>query len=147
MGWSIGYDDDLERDIGYGVPAYCDHPGCNAEIDRGVSHLCGFNSDTGEGCGLHFCGAHLHHRFIDPAIDPDEAPRGPLCDACDCGEAAYPKKPDHPDWLRWKLSDESWAAWRQENPKAVAAARAALSAAEQAAASQGVDRKGASDAA
>ena len=35
MSWSIGYDDNWDRDIGYGVPAYCDHPGCNEEIDRG----------------------------------------------------------------------------------------------------------------
>ena len=34
MGWSIGYDDNWKRDIGYGVPAVCDHPGCNEKIDR-----------------------------------------------------------------------------------------------------------------
>src|SRR4051812_7048849 len=26
MGWSIGYDSNWQRDIGYGVPAFCDHP-------------------------------------------------------------------------------------------------------------------------
>ncbi len=26
MGWSIGYDKNLKRDIGYGVPATCEHP-------------------------------------------------------------------------------------------------------------------------
>ena len=34
MGWSIGYDNTWNRDIGYGVPATCDHLGCAAEIDR-----------------------------------------------------------------------------------------------------------------
>ncbi len=37
MGWSIGYDDNWKRDIGYGVRATCDHPACNAKIDRGLS--------------------------------------------------------------------------------------------------------------
>ena len=35
MGWSLGYDGRWKRDIGYGVPAVCDFPGCNEEIDRG----------------------------------------------------------------------------------------------------------------
>ena len=29
MGWSIGYDTNWKRDIGYGVPAKCDHPRCD----------------------------------------------------------------------------------------------------------------------
>ncbi len=44
MGWSLGHDNrwgKFGRDIGYGVPAICDHPGCNAEIDRGLSYVCG----------------------------------------------------------------------------------------------------------
>ncbi|MYM32544.1 hypothetical protein GTP58_29850 [Duganella sp. CY15W] len=126
MGWSIGYDENHQRDIGYGVPAYCDHLGCDKEIDRGVSHLCGFNSDTGEGCGLHFCGDHLRQRYINPALDPEEAPRGPLCDACNCGEDTYAKKPDHSDWLRWKLEDDSWQQWRDENPAEVERLHAVL---------------------
>lgn len=28
MGWSVGYDDNWKRDIGYGVPALCDYPDC-----------------------------------------------------------------------------------------------------------------------
>ena len=31
MGWSIGYDNNWNRDIGYGVPAFCDHPKCDKE--------------------------------------------------------------------------------------------------------------------
>ncbi len=53
MGWSIGSDGD--RDIGYGVPAECDHPDCTAEIDRGLSYVCGGDPYGGEyGCGLFF---------------------------------------------------------------------------------------------
>ena len=29
------------RDQGYGVPAKCDHPGCDADIDRGIAYACG----------------------------------------------------------------------------------------------------------
>ena len=60
MGWSVGYDSKWERDIGYGVPAICDHPGCNKEIDRGLGYVCGGEPYGGEhGCGLFFCGEHL----------------------------------------------------------------------------------------
>lgn len=37
MGWSIGFDTRWKRDIGYGVPAECDHPTCGAQIDRGLA--------------------------------------------------------------------------------------------------------------
>lgn len=54
MGWSIGYDSKWKRDIGYGVPAWCDHPGCIEEIYRGLSHVCGGEPYGGErGCGLY----------------------------------------------------------------------------------------------
>ena len=41
MDWSYGYDKRLKRDIGYGVPAICDDPECEREIDRGQSCVCG----------------------------------------------------------------------------------------------------------
>lgn len=124
MSWEIGFDDEHQRDIGYGVPAYCDHPGCEAEIDRGVASQCGFNSD--EGCGLHFCAEHLCLHYANPEDDPDEPCRGELCDACAYFEPTYPAKPDHPKWLQWKLSDESWEDWRILNPAAVAAIKEVL---------------------
>jgi hypothetical protein len=108
MGWSIGYDSKHNRDIGYGVPAYCDYPGCGAEIDRGLSYVCGGEPYGGDrGCGLYFCPKHLH-----------ETPKlKQLCERC------YPRirkpfepTPDHPDWIKWKLTDESWGQWRKENP-------------------------------
>lgn len=127
MGWSLGYDEQWKRDIGYGVPATCDHPGCNEKIDRGISHLCGFGGDGGdEGCGLHFCGEHLAMRFVDPDVDEDEPCRGQLCEACAAEQPSYTPKPDHPEWINWKLTDESWEEWRQHNPQAVEAMRAAL---------------------
>lgn len=115
MGWSIGYDINWERDIGYGVPAYCDHPDCNEEIDRGIGYVCGAEIYGGEkGCGLYFCGKHQvgsHQRCARCS------PRKKL---------PFAAKPDHPDWARWKLTDESWKNWRKQNPEAVKAMRAAL---------------------
>lgn len=102
MGWSIGYDTNWSRDIGYGVPAYCDHPQCWAEIDRGLSYVCGNEPYGGDkGCGLYFCG---HHQ-----LGPKQ-----LCPRCGRGRGPYPAKPDHPDWIRHKATDPSWEEWRQE---------------------------------
>lgn len=111
MGWSIGYDDNWKRDIGYGVPAYCDHPDCNEVIDRGLSYVCGGHPFGGErGCGLYFCGKHLYLHGRLPQ----------LCDRC-CPRIKKPfkAKPDHPEWIKWKLTDESWQQWREENPDEV----------------------------
>lgn len=107
MGWSIGYDDKWGRDIGYGVPAYCDHPDCNEVIDRGLSYVCGGEPYGGEhGCGLYFC--NEHHIFYHQN-----------CERCDWDLEPFEPKPDHPDWIKWKLIDESWQQWRDENPEEV----------------------------
>ena len=116
MSWSIGYDARWSRDIGYGVPAYCDHPRCNAEIDRGLGHVCGGEPYGGEkGCGLYFCGEHLL------GYQPQRCPK---CARYD--HKPYQPKPDHPDWIRHKLTDESWAKWRGENLGKLKAMRAGL---------------------
>lgn len=111
MSWSIGYDSKWSRDVGYGVPAVCDHPECNEKIVRGLSYVCGSEPYGGtRGCGLYFCSRHLS---VSPKLDL-------LCEKC------YPrvKKPfkpkaDHPDWIHHKLTDSTWEAWRQENPEEV----------------------------
>lgn len=112
MGWSIGFDTNWDRDIGYGVPAYCDHPECSETIDRGLSYVCGGEPYGGEkGCGLFFC--EKHKRWADVDID-DNAPQ--LCDFCLGNVEEFPPKPEHPDWMEFKLKDESWQQWRVENP-------------------------------
>lgn len=119
MGWSIGYDDKWDRDIGYGVPAYCDHPKCNAEIDRGLSYVCGGDVYGGEhGCGLFFCSAHRGY-YTETRHDH--------CKRCGTYKPPYAAKPDHPTWMQHKLSDESWAEWRAGSPRLVAAMREQLS--------------------
>ncbi len=61
MSWAIGYNETYKRDVGYGVPAYCDHPGCKRVIDRGLAYICGGDIGGGEhGCGLFFCEKHLY---------------------------------------------------------------------------------------
>jgi hypothetical protein len=113
MGWSLGYDDHWDRDIGYGVPAYCDFPGCGAEIDRGLAYVCGGEPYGGEhGCGLYFCGKHLRWfgRF-----------RRCVCHRCGQGKPPFTPTPDHPTWVQHKLTDASWATWRAEHPAFVAA--------------------------
>lgn len=101
MGWSIGYDSKWKRDIGYGVPAFCDHPGCKRVIDRGLAYVCCDQEPYGgeDGCGLYFCPEHLG---IGECIHGDIEP-----------------KPDHPKWIRHKLSHESWKQWRDEHPAEV----------------------------
>ncbi|GBU19383.1 MULTISPECIES: hypothetical protein [Methylobacterium] len=124
MGWAVGYDDRLSRDVGYGVPAKCDHPGCDAEIDRGLAHICGGDPYGGEhGCGLHFCGSHL---FMSGRRS-EHPGRPQLCEACYHEREPFPQKPDVPEWLEHKLSAPSWEEWRTEHPAEVAAARLAVS--------------------
>ena len=103
MGWSIGYDTNWNRDIGYAVPATCDHPGCGAEIDRGLSYVCGSEPYGGEhGCGLYFCDKHTH-------TAGDRRENVQLCTRCYWGKPRpYEASPDVPEWMHWKLEDESW---------------------------------------
>lgn len=115
MGWSIGYDDATDRHIGYGVPAYCDHPDCKAEIDRGLAYVCcGQQPYGGEnGCGRFFC--EQHHDFFDGK-----------CERCETGKPPFAPKPEHPRWMAHVLTHASWAQWRAENPKRVEEYAAAL---------------------
>lgn len=122
MGWSIGYDRKWKRDIGYGVPATCDHPGCGTEIDRGLSYVCGGQPYGGEfGCGLYFCWKHTKTAGAARA-------HAGLCTRCYHGRRPYAPTPDVPEWMRHKLRDASWWAWRAENPDLVAEIRVALAA-------------------
>lgn len=103
----------IERWAGYGVPAVCDWPDCDVEIDRGMGWRCEESvtyewdedlevesEDVGEGCGLHFCGEHSGHETHGDDVIP---------------------KPDTPEWEDHMLSDESWEQWRGENPTRVEA--------------------------
>jgi hypothetical protein len=111
MGWSIGFDSNWNRDIGYGVPTMCDHPECDARIDRGLSYVCAHQEPYGgeEGCGLYFCHAHLSGTCERCATKTDDAYIEP-----------FAPKPDLLVWIQHKLTDESWKEWRDAHPGEVA---------------------------
>lgn len=116
MTWSVGFDERWRRDIGYGVPAVCDYPGCETVIDRGLDYVCGGAPYGGKhGCGLYFCARHLH-------LTDD----GTLCERCANGQAPFAPKPDAVEWMLHKLRDESWQRWRTENPAEVNRLAAAI---------------------
>jgi hypothetical protein len=101
MSWAVGYDERWGRWIGYGVPAYCDHPKCNAEIDRGLCYVCAFSEPHGgeKGCGLYFCYDHGAEN---------------QCPRCANYKSPYKHpKPEHPKWIRHLLTAPSWAEWRK----------------------------------
>ena len=103
MGWSIGYDDNWQRDVGYGVPSICDHPDCNEEIDRGLSYVCGNDIKGGEhGCGLYFCGKHKSGEHN-------------TCERCHAELEPFEPKSDTEEWRHHKLTDPSWKQWRELN--------------------------------
>ncbi len=109
MGYQIYYDSDRNRDLGYGVPAYCDHPGCNKKIDRGLAYVCGGAPYSNEhGCALYFCYEHLFHAQEDGVQ---------RCERCSEYREWFEPKADHPEWVQWKLTDLSWQDWRDKNPE------------------------------
>jgi len=118
VGWSLGFDGNWNRDIGYGVPATCDFPGCNEKIDRGLAYVCGSEPYGGDrGCGLYFC---EKHREYHPRLKVE------LCPRCGKSLSPYPAKQDHPEWINFKLIDKSWKEWRKENPAEVKKMKAIL---------------------
>lgn len=119
MSWAIGYDDNWQRDIGYGVPAICDHPACRKAIHRGLAYVCGGEPYGGDdGCGLFFCGKHL---IIGAAGKEHQ-----VCERCAKGKPPFTAKPDVSEWLKHKLNDPTWKPWRAENKAAVQAIKVAL---------------------
>ncbi|KAF1045655.1 hypothetical protein [Xylophilus sp.] len=102
MSWAIGFDERWQRDIGYGVPATCDHPGCGKQIDRGLSYVCCDEEPYGgnEGCGLYFCEQHRG----------DEG----KCERCTAGKPPFEPTADTAEWTHHKATHWSWAEWRAE---------------------------------
>lgn len=104
------------RDCGYGVPAWCDQPDCWKKIDRGLGYLCGQEPGGDEhGCGLYFCGQHSFFAYPEDHDEPVEEFLGARCQQCMDGKDPFEPKPDHPEWILWKLNHDSWAQWREQN--------------------------------
>ena len=60
MGWANCGEDSKGRPIGYAHSAKCDHPQCDAEIDRGLAYACGgMHGEHEYDCERYFCEKHL----------------------------------------------------------------------------------------
>ncbi len=112
---------------GYGVLAYCEYPGCAEEIDRGMPYACGGEPFSEHGCDLYFCGKHLEfvtfdnkgERYDCEHIGECECEMVELCERCRAGQEPFLYKPEHPKWVKYLLTDESWDEWRKDNPEEV----------------------------
>ncbi len=123
---------------GYGVPAYCEHPDCNEEIDRGFGYACGGEPFSEYGCDQYFCSKHLQmvgfqdngELYPDYLCDHDYSDKcecvwKEVCESCATGhKVSFPYKPEHPTWIKHLLKDKSWATWRKNNPQKVKELRA-----------------------
>jgi len=99
------------RFAGYGVPAICEHPNCNEEIDRGMAFACGGEPNSERGCDRYFCSKHLiFHTFNLNG----ERKCLQVCERCDKYKKPFPYKEEHKDWVEHVLKDESWEDWRKE---------------------------------
>lgn len=134
MGWAVGgpYEG---RYVGYGVPSYCEHPDCDKTIHRGLDYACGGGVISNwENCGMYFCHDHLSYDhpqdpFVlddDHEFDNDLEYPPAVCERCAAGDEPFERKPEHPEWAEWLLTDESWEKWRSENPAQVEAMREIL---------------------
>ena len=117
MGYQV-YEVGGDRWGGYGVPAICEHPDCNEEIDRGMAHACGGEpfSEYG-GCDRYFCGKHLVWHCFNTGNKERECKE--VCERCNKYKEPFPYKPETQKWIDHLLTDESWAEWRKENPRKV----------------------------
>lgn len=117
---------------GYGVPAYCEHPECEKEIDRGMAYACGGEPFSEHGCDQYFCSDHRSFACVlsatqedhDCEENEDECEVHEVCEACatyyDGHERPnFPYKQEHPRWLYHILHDYTWEEWRKENPERV----------------------------
>lgn len=65
MGYGKCGVDKKGRLIGYMHQGYCDQPGCDTSIDRGLGHACGGeHGETPHSCGEYFCAQHLYVAVI-----------------------------------------------------------------------------------
>lgn len=78
MGWGDCGTDSQGRPIGYSFEATCDHPGCEKEIDRGLSYVCGdMHGDDEYSCEKYFCEEHRQN-----PLQTDDDRLISICDEC-----------------------------------------------------------------
>lgn len=113
----------------YGVPAICEHPDCNEEIDRWMSYACWWEPFSEFWCDRYFCSKHLSNEYFDedwfvlsdhaPDEAYDSAKCVDICEKCKRNEEPFPYKPEHKKWIKHLLKDPSWKEWRDNNPEKV----------------------------
>lgn len=109
---------------GYCVPAVCEQPECNKEIDRGVSYACGDEPFSEFGCDLYFCEEHINDVYFNGdercmSEEDCDCEMIRLCDRCKDNKTPFPYKPETKEWMKHLLKDKSWKKWRKENPDTV----------------------------
>src|SRR6185437_800087 len=107
MGWANCGKDSRGRSIGYAIDGICDHPGCEAEIDRGLAHACGgMHGEDTLSCERYFCGPH-HRNIVE--FDGQHLA---LCDECyaDACEAAREYPDMFPEIFKTLVADENQPA-------------------------------------
>lgn len=128
MGYGLYFSDKNNRFQGYNMHAYCDHPGCKNEIDRGMGYACCDNPEHTASCGGFYCEEHKHQLVYqdeledmsdedlkrlgidsreEQAHDEDD---GIIC----CTHKPIEKDKEHPTWLKHVLTDETWQEWREK---------------------------------
>lgn len=108
MYWAIGFDEHWNRDIGFDVPAVCDHPGCNTAINRGIDYVCGGEPYGGDSnCGLYFCKNHLQMKLLQSGESLVQ-----VCTQCSAGKKPFQPSTDTEEWINYKQTSNYWAGWR-----------------------------------
>ena len=130
MGYAI-YKLNKNRLAGYGVPAICDHPDCNKEIDRGVSYACGEPMSSEVGCDRYFCSEHKKTYHHDDStgeqcfhlVGDCHCRSFSICNRCFENyqmegdmywKDSYKEKPETEEWLKHFLTDDSWEECRND---------------------------------
>lgn len=132
MGYSV-YDQKINavpRDAGYGVPAYCDHPGCFEIIDRGMGYACCGDPLHTASCGGFYCKEHryqlVYQDDLQEMSDEDLKRLG-----IDSREERAHDEDDGiircihqpielkttKEWADYIAQDESWQTWRNKFPE------------------------------
>ena len=127
MGYSV-YEIWNNRWGGYWVPAICEHPDCNEEIDRWMSYACWWEPFSEYWCDRYFCEKHTKMKTIDnfwdtvtednyKKEDEDNYEFKEVCERCLNNKEPFSYKPESKEWLEHLINDESWEKWRENNPK------------------------------
>jgi len=134
MGYQV-FDQTIQgqyRLAGYGVPAYCDHPGCMTQIDRGMGYACCGGIHFDGSCGGFYCSEH-EHKYVseDELEDLDDSERAeylkamglkedPVFDEYGNAQVCIHEPiefKEHPLWINHISKKRDWAKFRKEQPE------------------------------